>query len=112
MMEDRPLLKAETRGLGTVDFRAGNVCGQQVRGELNTMKVRLDGFGQGFYCLGFSQSRCTLQKKVTASEQADQHALYQRFLTEDLLGHEGRSEEHTSELQSRPHLVCRLQLEK
>src|SRR5690554_5783999 len=24
----------------------------------------------------------------------------------------GRSEEHTSELQSRPHLVCRLQLEK
>src|SRR2546429_2321909 len=28
------------------------------------------------------------------------------------LGPEGRSEEHTSELQSRPHLVCRLLLEK
>src|SRR3989442_5809101 len=28
------------------------------------------------------------------------------------LGHEVRSEEHTSELQSRPHLVCRLLLEK
>src|SRR3989442_12215216 len=27
-------------------------------------------------------------------------------------GEEGRSEEHTSELQSRPHLVCRLLLEK
>src|SRR3989442_9951061 len=27
-------------------------------------------------------------------------------------GQEGRSEEHTSELQSRPHLVCRLLLEK
>src|SRR5436305_11906193 len=27
-------------------------------------------------------------------------------------GREGRSEEHTSELQSRPHLVCRLLLEK
>src|SRR3989442_8489160 len=26
--------------------------------------------------------------------------------------HEARSEEHTSELQSRPHLVCRLLLEK
>src|SRR5436305_10655520 len=26
--------------------------------------------------------------------------------------HDGRSEEHTSELQSRPHLVCRLLLEK
>src|SRR5436305_10302694 len=28
------------------------------------------------------------------------------------LRHKGRSEEHTSELQSRPHLVCRLLLEK
>src|SRR3989442_6208567 len=27
-------------------------------------------------------------------------------------GRKGRSEEHTSELQSRPHLVCRLLLEK
>src|SRR5690554_1468937 len=31
--------------------------------------------------------------------------------TKDILGHP-RSEEHTSELQSRPHLVCRLLLEK
>src|SRR3989442_1799095 len=29
-----------------------------------------------------------------------------------LLGQHDRSEEHTSELQSRPHLVCRLLLEK
>src|SRR3989442_6703680 len=29
-----------------------------------------------------------------------------------LIGLEPRSEEHTSELQSRPHLVCRLLLEK
>src|SRR3989442_4249012 len=29
-----------------------------------------------------------------------------------LRGRSGRSEEHTSELQSRPHLVCRLLLEK
>src|SRR5690554_7491345 len=28
------------------------------------------------------------------------------------LAHDDRSEEHTSELQSRPHLVCRLLLEK
>src|SRR5207253_11013652 len=33
-----------------------------------------------------------------------------RSLTQDALG--GRSEEHTSELQSRGHLVCRLLLEK
>src|SRR5690606_40123550 len=30
----------------------------------------------------------------------------------DRIGHEGRSEEHTSELQSREKLVCRLLLEK
>src|SRR3989442_4085873 len=30
----------------------------------------------------------------------------------DVLANAGRSEEHTSELQSRPHLVCRLLLEK
>src|SRR5215813_14465790 len=32
--------------------------------------------------------------------------------TELLRAHVARSEEHTSELQSRPHLVCRLLLEK
>src|SRR3712207_8444962 len=31
---------------------------------------------------------------------------------EDDAGHQGRSEEHTSELQSRQYLVCRLLLEK
>src|SRR3989442_11352559 len=36
------------------------------------------------------------------------------FQTPDIasLGYDIRSEEHTSELQSRPHLVCRLLLEK
>src|SRR5690554_7186722 len=34
------------------------------------------------------------------------------LLDRRLLLHQFRSEEHTSELQSRPHLVCRLLLEK
>src|SRR3989442_7739949 len=34
------------------------------------------------------------------------------ILEDDNLGARERSEEHTSELQSRPHLVCRLLLEK
>src|SRR3989442_10929020 len=34
------------------------------------------------------------------------------LLAEDLKHRRKRSEEHTSELQSRPHLVCRLLLEK
>src|SRR3989442_10717064 len=34
------------------------------------------------------------------------------LLKDQLRGNTSRSEEHTSELQSRPHLVCRLLLEK
>src|SRR5690554_7354890 len=34
------------------------------------------------------------------------------LVLKDFTGHFYRSEEHTSELQSRPHLVCRLLLEK
>src|SRR5690554_974849 len=39
-------------------------------------------------------------------------AKYQCWIGGSMLVYEARSEEHTSELQSRPHLVCRLLLEK
>src|SRR5690554_7545410 len=42
---------------------------------------------------------------VLGPDGAGKHEAVLRFLA-------GRSEEHTSELQSRPHLVCRLLLEK
>src|SRR5687768_18156118 len=41
-----------------------------------------------------------------------EHAAKVDFLERLALGHAARSEEHTSELQSRLHLVCRLLLEK
>src|SRR5438309_399685 len=41
-----------------------------------------------------------------------EEALVDRLVLEDLLARETRSEEHTSELQSQFHLVCRLLLEK
>src|SRR5690554_7346875 len=40
------------------------------------------------------------------------HGIGKGFHEEPQVLHYGRSEEHTSELQSRPHLVCRLLLEK
>src|SRR2546429_2626593 len=46
---------------------------------------------------------------ASASDTADQKGM--RLAVDYLLG-EQRSEEHTSELQSRLHLVCRLLLEK
>src|SRR5690554_6980570 len=45
----------------------------------------------------------SLRRHQRKAPQADSAGYRQR---------EGRSEEHTSELQSRPHLVCRLLLEK
>src|SRR6266699_4213711 len=44
--------------------------------------------------------------KVSFPRPVVQGSLHDRAM------HAGRSEEHTSELQSRPHLVCRLLLEK
>src|SRR3989442_4049969 len=47
---------------------------------------------------------------VHAEAHSDQEGNQRRRLLADFLP--DRSEEHTSELQSRPHLVCRLLLEK
>src|SRR5690554_2678443 len=54
-----------------------------------------------------------------APGQAERYIVQNRFLVIAKLQiaylqncHQSRSEEHTSELQSRPHLVCRLLLEK
>src|SRR5690625_5874266 len=46
---------------------------------------------------------------ITARSSTDEKAFPLRTIEEN---NEGRSEEHTSELQSRGHLVCRLLLEK
>src|SRR3989442_3994958 len=48
----------------------------------------------------------------TGAEQHAQLGPVELPFGSDGRGGEGRSEEHTSELQSRPHLVCRLLLEK
>src|SRR3712207_7625969 len=48
-------------------------------------------------------------QKVVARVRA---LLHRRSYAEEVLKADGRSEEHTSELQSRQYLVCRLLLEK
>src|SRR5690554_7362994 len=57
----------------------------------------------GLRCIGTQMTR--MLWAYTVELQAT------RIIT-DFLPHGSRSEEHTSELQSRPHLVCRLLLEK
>src|SRR5262245_62957835 len=51
--------------------------------------------------------------QLTGLEKPQQQALHpQRHLSDFVQEHGSRSEEHTSELQSLRHLVCRLLLEK
>src|SRR3712207_7947126 len=57
---------------------------------------------EGFHILPARHAE--LDEGVGDEAQADRLAVHQR--------HHGRSEEHTSELQSRQYLVCRLLLEK
>src|SRR3989442_9116693 len=60
----------------------------------------------------------TLSRSRLVDEQAQQPPAVRRLHVDQLVSQPGhrrlhhRSEEHTSELQSRPHLVCRLLLEK
>ena len=55
---------------------------QQVRGELDAVKIALDGFGQGFYRGGLGQSGQTLNQQVAITDQAHQHAVYQPLLAD------------------------------
>src|SRR5207253_10934903 len=56
---------------------------------------------------GLGESRDRLRPNLGAASVAEQRRRYV-----EILEITGRSEEHTSELQSRGHLVCRLLLEK
>src|SRR5690625_7083766 len=56
-------------------------------------------------------TRLTLRQKPTPDQQA-QSVNRDRRINLGRPGEDSRSEEHTSELQSRGHLVCRLLLEK
>src|SRR5687768_17716457 len=68
---------------------------RRIRAEMTTMRkifIEVDAHGDG---RGLERARAAWAKKKKDEEQKY-----------------GRSEEHTSELQSRLHLVCRLLLEK
>src|SRR5437870_10974234 len=61
------------------------------------------------------QSRMLLERLTESLPEREQLVIklhYGRYMTMKEIGLKLRSEEHTSELQSRGHLVCRLLLEK
>src|SRR5690554_7397571 len=60
----------------------------------------------------FSGGEATLQHDLKAAMQEVKNLGFKVGLHTAGINPKARSEEHTSELQSRPHLVCRLLLEK
>src|SRR3989442_16041106 len=75
--------------------------------------VMLDHISNGRLILGLGRGLGRVEFEGFGVNQEDSRAIFTEAAQMILEGLErGRSEEHTSELQSRPHLVCRLLLEK
>ena len=93
IVEDRPLLEHETAGFRAIDLGAGDVGGQQVRGELDTMELRFDTFGQLFDGLGLGQAWRAFDQHMAVGEQGDQQAINEFFLAENLRRKKGSQRE-------------------
>src|SRR5690554_1989828 len=88
--------------------RTCNLCSDTESPMANTLFHR-NRFGLRiafFICFEMS----TTTKSLSALQTSVRYGISEN--TARLFMHKARSEEHTSELQSRPHLVCRLLLEK
>ncbi|MNP12525.1 hypothetical protein D3C76_1047600 [compost metagenome] len=55
------------------DFPAGDVRGQQVRGELDATHARVEVPGQGLDGTGLGQARQAFEKEVAVGQKAKQH---------------------------------------
>src|SRR2546429_5967486 len=82
----------------------------QAKVETPVIRGKIASSGSGESSLSiYTNSRA---KSVTAAARAAKGNCQPVSLAAPIHQHNGRSEEHTSELQSRLHLVCRLLLEK
>jgi hypothetical protein len=77
-------IEAEAAVVGAIDLGAGQVRRQQIRRELDTVKVCLDPSGQGLDGAGLGDTGRTLDQQVPVGKQRDQQPLHQRVLTQDL----------------------------
>src|SRR5690554_7207209 len=82
-----------------LDAGATQIDVEVEQGGVKLLRIRDNGFGIEKDDLALALSRHATSKITTLDDL-------------EAVGSLGRSEEHTSELQSRPHLVCRLLLEK
>ena len=74
------MLELELPGFGSVDLTAGDVGWQQVRGELDTVKVAFEVVGEGLDGGGFCQAGSALNQQVAIGQQGNQQTVHQFFL--------------------------------
>src|SRR5690554_3641262 len=94
-------------------FRSDIAPYQPPVSDAEVIRIGIIGFGirgaQLMQALGFATPQY-VENLIIQNKANPDNTRYQDFLEQDDLRVEVRSEEHTSELQSRPHLVCRLLL--
>ena len=72
-----------------VDIGTDQVGGEQVRGELDTMEVALDGLRQGLDGGGLGQSGQAFDEEMAVAQEADQHTVDKTGLADDPGGEMG-----------------------
>ncbi len=81
--EHRAGPELELRGLPVEDRHAGDVAGQQVRGELHAADRAVDGAGQRLGQRGLADARHVLDQQVALGEQGDQRDAHHLGLADD-----------------------------
>ncbi len=87
-MEQGAALEAEAAVTGTEHLGAGEIGGEQVRGELDAVEISFQSLAQAFHRPGLGQPRCPLHQQVPIRQQGDEQALDQRLLAQYALADE------------------------
>src|SRR5690554_7780817 len=92
------------------EIRIGINSGDIIAGIISESNLSYDIFGDTVNTAARMQSYCN-PMQINVSQTTYDHLKDYYFMIKRISRKVKRSEEHTSELQSRPHLVCRLLLE-
>ena len=84
IVEQGAALERETAVLGAEDLSTGKVCWQQVRRELDSVKVAGNAVAEHLDRPGFGQSWCAFHQQVTIRQKCNKQAVDQLLLADDL----------------------------
>ena len=82
--EHRPVFHAEARFPRVVDFRAHDVGGQHVRGELDAVELRVHQRGERLERQRFRQSGHAFEQDVALDHQGNEQAVHQVALADEV----------------------------